>query len=67
MAGFGISKAEHAFTMVSEGADGVITGSAIAEIYAKDLESPRKTLSEIARFASEIKRACISGYRKRIA
>jgi tryptophan synthase alpha chain len=65
MAGFGISKGEHAKTMISAGADGVITGSAITEFYAKDLVSPTKTLRDIARFAKEIKHACVEGFRKR--
>jgi tryptophan synthase alpha chain len=65
MAGFGISKGEHAKAMVSEGADGVITGSAITKIYAKNLKSPEEALPEIAEFAREIKRACIEGYRGR--
>lgn len=65
MAGFGISKGEHAIEMVSKGADGVITGSAIAKIYSKNLKSPEKTLPEIAEFAREIKKACVEGYRKR--
>ncbi len=58
MAGFGISKGEHAAAMVSNGADGVITGSAVAKIYSKNLKSPEKTLQEIAKFAAEMKQAC---------
>ena len=60
MAGFGISKKEHAAAVISGGADGVVTGSAIAEIYAKNLKSPEKALPEIANFAREIKSACTS-------
>ena len=62
MAGFGISKKEYAAAIVSSGADGVITGSAIAEIYEKNLESPEQTLPEIARFARQIKQGCVEGY-----
>lgn len=65
MAGFGISNKEHALAMFSAGVDGVITGSAIAEIYAKDLHSPEKSLAEIAKFSREMKQACVEGYRKR--
>ncbi|MEW6592274.1 MAG: tryptophan synthase subunit alpha [Candidatus Hadarchaeota archaeon] len=65
MAGFGVSRAEHALSMVSGGADGVITGSAIAKIYEKNLESPEETLPEIAKFAAEIKQACVEGFRAR--
>lgn len=66
MAGFGISKKEHAAAIVSSGADGVITGSAIAEIYEKNLESPEQTLPEIARFARQIKQGCVEGYIQRL-
>ncbi|MEW6592655.1 MAG: tryptophan synthase subunit alpha [Candidatus Hadarchaeota archaeon] len=65
MAGFGVSIAEHALSMVSGGADGVITGSAIAKIYESNLESPEDALPEIAKFAAGIKRACIEGLRAR--
>jgi tryptophan synthase alpha chain len=65
MAGFGISKGEHARAMVSAGADGVITGSAITKIYARNLTSPEKTLPDVARFAREIKQACVEGFRNR--
>lgn len=65
MAGFGISKKEHALRMVSKGADGVITGSAIAKIYAKNLESPESSLPKIAEFVKEMKEACAEGYRER--
>ena len=65
MAGFGISKGEQAEAVVSAGADGAITGSAIARIYEGNLERPGATLPEIARFAREMKRGCIDGYRRR--
>jgi len=66
LAGFGISKREHAAAVVSAGADGAIAGSAYAEIYEKNLEKPEETLPEIARLAKEIKQGCIEGYRQRI-
>jgi tryptophan synthase alpha chain len=65
LAGFGISKKEHAAAVVSAGADGAITGSALGKIYEKNLENPNETLPEIARFAREIKQGCIEGYKQR--
>lgn len=65
IAGFGVSKREHAETLVSAGADGVVVGSAYARIYAENLENPLQKLPKIAKLANEIKNGCISGYRKR--
>lgn len=66
MAGFGISKKEHAKAVVSAGADGVITGSILGKIYEKNLEKPNKTLPELAKIAREIKQGCNEGYRQRL-
>jgi len=66
LAGFGISKREHAAAVVSAGADGAIVGSAYAEIYEKNLKKPEETLPEIAQLAKQIKLGCIEGYRQRI-
>lgn len=66
LAGFGISKKEHATAVVSAGADGAVAGSAYAEIYAKNLKKPEETLPEITRLAKQIKRGCIEGYRQRL-
>ena len=66
LAGFGISKREHATAVVSAGADGAVAGSAYAEIYAKNLEKPEETLPETTRLAKQIKRGCIEGYRQRL-
>jgi tryptophan synthase alpha chain len=63
LAGFGISKREHATAVVSAGADGAIVGSAYADIYEKNLEKPEETLPEIRRLAKQIKQGCIEGYR----
>ncbi len=63
LAGFGISKREHATAVVSAGADGAIVGSAYADIYEKNLEEPEQTLPEIRRLAKQIKQGCIEGYR----
>jgi tryptophan synthase alpha chain len=66
LAGFGISKREHAAAVVSAGADGAITGSAYAKIYERNLKNPEETLPEIARLAKQIKQGCIEGYRQRL-
>lgn len=65
MAGFGISKREHAAAVVSAGADGAITGSALGKIYEKNLNRPEEALPRIARFAKQIKRGCVEGYGRR--
>jgi len=64
MAGFGVSKGDHAKALTSAGADGVITGSALGNIYEKNLSTPEDTLEEIGRFARRMKEACVEGYRK---
>ncbi len=61
MVGFGISKREHAETLIAAGADGVVVGSAYARIYAVNITNPFERLSEIARLAREIKLGCIRG------
>lgn len=67
MVGFGVSKKEHAETLVAAGADGVVVGSAYARIYSKNLKDPFQKLDEVAKLAREIKSGCVEGYRKRIA
>ncbi|KPV64010.1 MAG: Tryptophan synthase alpha chain [Candidatus Bathyarchaeota archaeon BA2] len=66
LAGFGISRREHAAAVVSAGADGAIAGSAYAEIYEKNLKNPEETLPEIAQLVKQIKRGCVEGYRQRL-
>ena len=66
LAGFGISKREHATAVVSAGADGAIVGSAYAKIYEKNLKKPEETLPEITQLANQIKQGCIEGYSKRL-
>ena len=61
LVGFGISKPEHARDVIAAGADGIITGSAIALIYEKNLGNPEIHLDEIGTFAKSIKEGCIEG------
>lgn len=63
--GFGISKPDHAEQAVQAGADGVIVGSKIIDIYAKQIENPFDALDEIADFASQMKRACVDAWRSK--
>ncbi len=65
MAGFGVSKERHARALVSAGADGVITGSALGNIYEDSLSNPEEKLDEIGKFAKRIKKVCIHGYRQK--
>jgi len=65
LAGFGVSSADHARLLVANGADGVVVGSAIAEIYSRNLRNPHSTLERIRSFVSELKAACVQGMRER--
>jgi len=55
--GFGISKAEHAATVASSGADGVIIGSKIVQLIEDNLGNKEKMDAEISRFLSDVKKA----------
>ena len=55
--GFGISKPEHASTIIDAGADGVIIGSAMVNIIKKNLGELKKMESEMVEFVSSIKNA----------
>lgn len=55
--GFGISKPEHASTIVEAGADGVIIGSAIVNIVKNNLNDYEKMETEMVQFVSNIKNA----------
>jgi tryptophan synthase alpha chain len=55
--GFGISKPEHAATVASAGADGVIIGSKIVGLIEKNLGNNEKTLAEVSGFLSGVKNA----------
>jgi len=59
--GFGISELKHVKSVITGGADGVITGSAIGRIYEKYLDAPEKALPEIKTFAKNIKDGCREG------
>jgi tryptophan synthase alpha chain len=64
LAGFGVSAPEHAKALISAGADGVVVGSAITEIYSKNLEDPYRKLPEILEFARSMKAACAQAARE---
>lgn len=55
--GFGISKAEHAVTVASAGADGVIIGSKLVRLIEDNLEDKEKCLAEISKFLTDVKSA----------
>ncbi|MBU0532823.1 tryptophan synthase subunit alpha [Candidatus Micrarchaeota archaeon] len=55
--GFGVSNANQAKEYMKAGAEGIIVGSKIVDIYSKYLENEEKALSEIAKFTKEIKGA----------
>ena len=55
--GFGISKAEHAASVASAGADGVIIGSKIVGLIESNLGNREKMLAEISTFLSDVRSA----------
>jgi tryptophan synthase alpha chain len=55
--GFGISKPEHAATVASAGADGVIIGSKIVSLIENNLDDKEKMLAGISTFISDVKGA----------
>jgi len=55
--GFGISKPEHAATIASAGADGVIIGSKIVGLIEDNLNDREKMLTKISSFLREVKGA----------
>ena len=55
--GFGISKPEHAASVASAGADGVIIGSKIVGLIESNLDNKEKMLAEISAFISDVKSA----------
>ncbi len=57
LVGFGISKPEHAATIVNEGTEGVIIGSAIVKLVENNLNNYQKMEKEIVEFCKNIKNA----------
>ncbi len=55
--GFGISKPEHAASVASAGADGVIIGSKIVGLIENNLDNKEKMLADISIFLSGVKNA----------
>jgi tryptophan synthase alpha chain len=55
--GFGISKPEHAASVASAGADGVIIGSKIVRLIEENLGNKGETLTKISEFISQVKNA----------
>ncbi|MBY9006679.1 MAG: tryptophan synthase subunit alpha [Candidatus Lokiarchaeota archaeon] len=53
--GFGISKPEHAKTIIKAGADGIIIGSAIVDIIKNNLDNFSKMKEKLVEFHSKIK------------
>ncbi len=65
LAGFGISKPEHAKALVKAGADGVIVGSMYASLYEKHIHDPYNSLPQISELVRQIKISCIEGVAER--
>ncbi len=57
--GFGIKSEEDVKNILEMGADGVIVGSAIAQIYEKHIDDPKKSLGEIGSFVKKLKESTI--------
>ncbi|MFX1278423.1 MAG: tryptophan synthase subunit alpha [Promethearchaeota archaeon] len=55
--GFGISKQEHATTIIDAGADGIIIGSAIVNLIKKNLNNYEEMEQDLVEFVSSIKKA----------
>jgi tryptophan synthase alpha chain len=55
--GFGISRPEHVRAVIDSGADGAISGSAVAAIIAEHLGDPNKRRGELASFTRTMKSA----------
>ena len=61
--GFGISKPEHAAELAAAGADGIIVGSEIVNLYAAHMKEgkpgEKAALAEISEYAAKMKAACL--------
>jgi len=58
--GFGISKSEHVRSVINNGADGAIVGSAFVKIIENNLNNSSNLLSDISNFAMSLKSATIT-------
>lgn len=65
LAGFGVSKPEHAKSVVKAGADGAIAGSVYARIYERHFEKVDEALPEIARLVRQVTQAGNEGVTER--
>jgi tryptophan synthase alpha chain len=59
MIGFGISRPEHVERALSDGARGVICGSAIIERIARHLHDPQQMIADVGEFIMQLKRATV--------
>ena len=55
--GFGISKPEHAVTIASAGADGIIIGSKLVGMIEENLDNKEKMLNQISSFLNSVRNA----------
>jgi len=55
--GFGISKPEHAVTIASAGADGIIIGSKLVSMIEENLTNNEKMLNQISTFLNSVRNA----------
>ena len=58
--GFGVSKPEHVHSIIKEGADGVIVGSAFINIVEKNQANPKKMLKELCKLTRNLKNATLN-------
>lgn len=59
LVGFGIRSKDDVQEIISYGADGVIVGSAITQIYEKYINEPEKSLNQISSFVKDLKESTI--------
>ncbi|MHC4842503.1 MAG: tryptophan synthase subunit alpha, partial [Planctomycetota bacterium] len=55
--GFGISKPEHAVTIASAGADGIIIGSKLVGMIEENLDNKENMLKQISSFLNSVRNA----------
>jgi tryptophan synthase alpha chain len=58
--GFGVATPEHAVSLYSGGADGVIAGSAIVALVEKNLGNPERMLTALSDYMASMKNAAMS-------